>query len=419
MIMGMTDDTTEAFLAGFESGVQGMYKEAVDPISMMAGAKLLGAGAAKLGLTGLGTHVASNLAGKFIRSKVGRGFSVRRMETGLRRGMKGRRGGDMTRGLLSTVVGPEAHMSHDIGKKMGASLHGMSSDKRKVTLELYLRQLNKLEGKQLPHIENLKDGIKRVLKEPEKKGVWKHIEKHRTLDAGKAVSKNEQRIGRLLGASTAVAHPSAAAHYGLNAGRELLSESRVGKKFLQRSFDRGVEGKIPSKFRQHIFDAAVSPAALDTNRAGQVISDMSKKYDIDPDVIRKAFGNVKEQNKRMLSSTEAASALTGELKKTDSGRKLMDKATDNIKSEIARPEFVDDAMTMVGDRSRGETIRSIGSKAGIKKFKDRSWTANRAGATVTAHEKSRSSVREKGRIFDGPKNSYEAARKDQGYGFQS
>lgn len=59
--------------------------------------------------------------------------------------------------------------------------------------------------------------------------------------------------------------------------RDKLSKTQLSKNWFRGAFDKGISGKKPSKFKEWLLGAFVSPGASETQNLGYALKDVVNK----------------------------------------------------------------------------------------------------------------------------------------------
>lgn len=111
-----------------------------------------------------------------------------------------------------------------------------------------------------------------------------------------------QRAGKsLLGAAPVAGLVAAdpvgtASHVGVNAAREALGRSSMGKKFVEDTFQRGLSGGVIPRPVEVAADYLASPAVLDAYRAGKAVRQEvpeAVRQRLKPDAVSSAMSHLK------------------------------------------------------------------------------------------------------------------------------
>lgn len=240
-------------VAAYNSGLEdGMRKHAILGTALLAG----------------GLHAATNLGMKIFRgSRAGHGFEADAMAAGLRRGMAGKNLGHVTRDIATFGVGPEALVTHDIGRRLGERLQLLSGPRQHKLLKKIRKSIASNE-----HLRNspisgpMVGAANRLLS-----GRETLLDRLPSVAAGEKRGLGSRAASLGLAAATVAAEPHTALHLGINATRRAIARSDTGKRFLLNQMRRGVEGKKLHRGLELATDLAVSPGALDTRRLGTAL----------------------------------------------------------------------------------------------------------------------------------------------------
>lgn len=246
-----------AQLAGFRSELDHirMEKKAIfDPVS--------------LGLLGTGMHMTANLGYKGLRATgAGHRFEAGQVASGYRHGMAGKRINPIIKNVATFGLGPESLVNYDIGRHLGQEASTLSKGRR-------YRELKKLRKnvamsnsvREAPIGRSVVPAVNRILSG--EKGIMDRLP---TVAAGAKSTLGQRAVSAGVGAAAAAAAPDSLIHMGINATRNALGKGRIGKKFMDDQFNRGLSSGPIGKLKSHLTDILVSPAALDTRRLGAAI----------------------------------------------------------------------------------------------------------------------------------------------------
>ena len=216
-------------------------------------------------VVGLGmlSHLGSNVLMKSMHNRpIMRNLRADQMATGFRRAMSGKPESVAAR-AGQTLIGPEAWAPQHAGAAAAPVLQGLSKGRQ----YRWFKKLRKTVAsdpalRHAPIFEDVPGAVNRVLARPLPK-----------TQAPAAPSM----LSRLAPAATVAAvgavEPYSLVHAGLNAGRDLISRSRFGARFMRRQGQDGVLDRLRGRSMPAIvtaaYDYGLSPGALETYRMGQ------------------------------------------------------------------------------------------------------------------------------------------------------
>ena len=225
---------------------------------------LLQSGVATLG-SGLGMHMGANALFKlFSKTKAGHRFGVNQAATGLRHGMANKKINPVVSALANFGLGPESTAHYEAARMMGRKLKeqlGQQTDTALIGLREAIGQSPHISNAPIVgHIPEAVHGLANA-----RTSV---LDRLPTVDAdAKTNWKQRLLLGGLAAGATAV-EPHAALHMGINGTRQLVAHSALGKRFMQRGLQKGLEGQKIGPVRGALTDLVLSPAALDPQRIG-------------------------------------------------------------------------------------------------------------------------------------------------------
>lgn len=244
-------------------------KKAFEPLSMAAlglGAKAFlatAAGKALLGAgTGAGLHVGSNLLQKAI-TRFRPDLAQKQFASGLAHGMSGRKLHPVQQSAIRLVAGPEYLAQYDMGQAAAKQMVGLSPEKQ----QAYLRHAGTAlkETKHIskaPIVDSIPGGIDSY-QAKDHGFVHKHLLK--TVPADAKTPTWQKAVVPVAAMGAAAMNPAAALHWGpqlaVNAIRDRVSKSSLGRKFMANELAQGARGKEISPLRKRMTDLFISPAA--------------------------------------------------------------------------------------------------------------------------------------------------------------
>jgi hypothetical protein len=223
---------------------------------------------------------------------------AQQMATGFRRAISGQP--ESIRGSIGkALVGPELWVPQDIGVEAAPILNRLSKGQQ----YRWLKKLRKTVGsdstlRHLPIFEDVPGAVNRVLSKPLPK----------TGPQVKASPVSYAAPAAAI-AGLGLAAPDTLVHTGLNVGRRVLGNSAIGQRFFRNeaidAMKQRLQGVVPSKIRDAVYDYGLSPRALDSARIARALPD------VDPNTMRRMSGLIPGGMSKFIPSPEhAARELT-------------------------------------------------------------------------------------------------------------
>lgn len=227
-------------------------------------------------LTGIALHLGANTAMKALKSSsTGHKLEAAMIAKGIQNGIKGRNISHTARQVATFGIGPEALVPHDLGRMVGEKMQGMSPSRRRRVMKVLRRRLaSEPEILKAPNGMASLSALNQVLGDSARPVTWHQrlVNKLPTAASNAKLTLRQKALGPALGAAAFAASPGhAGVHMGINAAREGLGNSSLGKSFLQKQLNAGLSGKKIHPFAGAATDLLVSPSALDTRRMGLAI----------------------------------------------------------------------------------------------------------------------------------------------------
>lgn len=292
-------------------------KIAIDPITTL--------------VAGAGMHAGLNAGMKALRhTNLGRGLEASQVATGLQHAFTGRQIRPGFQVAARYGIGPESLVNYDMGRALGGQLSEMSRGRQ----FRFLKKLRKnIAGagltssapvlgalpkdpalaKEIQAIRSMGGNAASAARKAEDVPIWgplsAGVDKYLSQGAHPAP---ESALGRLtrrittspasdpgtvgkavagvLGAGAVVAEPHLALHGAMTAGRNLLSKSRTGQRFMRNEAVLGaLEGSLGERLSPGISalsDLALSPAALDSRKAMGALGAKVREIGQNPSALR-------------------------------------------------------------------------------------------------------------------------------------
>jgi hypothetical protein len=215
---------------------------------------------------GGGLHVGANIGQKILRrTNVGKRMEQSQFASGLAHSLQGKKLHPATENVMRYGLGPESLAHYEAGHAVGKQLAGLSPDKRAAAL----RQMGSALGESshmvgAPMFRSMPGGIERFLK-----GQPGWMERNLTAVPATGETPLHQRlIAPALGVAAVAAAPHTAPQFIVNALRDRILKSRVGRSFAIKELAQGARGKTVSPLRRGLTDLFLSPAANDPRDIG-------------------------------------------------------------------------------------------------------------------------------------------------------
>jgi 2'-5' RNA ligase len=299
----LLDKAVDIVDANTNRGWLGLAKNKLFPMEKVGfGAELLSGAAALIG-TGTAMHVGQNLvSGAFIKSKSGQRALASMARAGWEHGLKGQKLGPTLSRALTYGIGPETTADYRIANRLGYSAKRILShnpEERKQIfdrlsslakrrgqpetrqfLELAKQHLGQGKfniapenirkavaiGKQIPGIQQVYNATTGNTS----KLVDRAMSHARTVPINQPVSKLTNLVHATAATAGTVVSPEIGIQLGVNALRNTVATSQVGKKFMQKSFARGLAGDV-SKTKTMMMRTFISPRAGEIAEAGSKV----------------------------------------------------------------------------------------------------------------------------------------------------
>lgn len=214
--------------------------------------------------TGLGMHAGMNVAFKlFSKSKAGHRFGVNQLAAGLRHGMEGKKLNPVVSAMANFGLGPESTAHYEAARALGGQLKGLGGQANTALAGMRDAIGQSSHLGHAPIVGELPESIRSL-----DNARTSFMDRLPTVGAdAKTTWKQRLLMGGMAGGAIA-ADPHAAIHMGINGGRQLIANSRVGQKFMQNGLQNGLQGKKIGPVQGALTDLLLSPAALDPQRIG-------------------------------------------------------------------------------------------------------------------------------------------------------
>lgn len=232
--------------------------------------------ASLLGMLGLGAamHVAPNIAMKAVKStRKGHDALTGTYAAGVDMGKAGQKLHPNAQSFMEYGIGPESLVDYHLGRKLGTKLRDMEPERQ----ERFLRRAqgmgdahfraNGIDPKDIDKVPvlNTFKGYMEGRGNQKVQGLFNRM----AVDENKPTTwKNRAGNLAMLGGAAAV-DPHLLMQPAISGARKATAKSTIGRNFMDKQFQQGVEGKPMSKAKEFAMDMAVSPAALDPYRIGR------------------------------------------------------------------------------------------------------------------------------------------------------
>jgi hypothetical protein len=250
-------------------------------------------------------HVGQNLiSGAFFKSDTGKKFLGSMVRGGFKHGLEGKKMSPTLHRAMTFGIGPETTADYRIANKMGdmaRRIRGHTPDEQgtivrrlagkltrnisqepSASQQLAKNLIQNYQGDPLKSIQQLHNipGVRQGIDAAMPGGTSSRMD--RFLNWVKKVPI-KQKPGALTNiahgvATTAamVAAPEVGLQLGLNATREAIGKSKLGRTFAQHAFERGFQGKT-NKAKQVLMRTFVSPRAGEISEAGKQFRNVFEK----------------------------------------------------------------------------------------------------------------------------------------------
>jgi hypothetical protein len=250
-------------------------------------------------------HLAVNILGRAAHH--GSNLSNVLAHRGMQHGMLGLSTNPAAARTVKSLAGAESVVPYEVAHRLGARMSNLGPQERKALLE---KIYNKTRDTKAPVLSSLREAIGHELQGTsptlQAKGLGAKLYAG-AVDKMTGITNTPfdtglQRAGKsMLGgaplAGLAVADPvGTAAHVGINAVREGLGKSRMGKQFAEKTFEQGLAGKQISRAHELAADYLASPAVLDSYRAGKALRQEASpgvSAALTPDVVSSGMRHLK------------------------------------------------------------------------------------------------------------------------------
>lgn len=214
--------------------------------------------AAIAGGTGAGLHIGSNLLQKGIRRFMPN-LGQKQFASGLAHGMEGRKLHPIMESAIRLGAGPEYLAQYELGQRAAKQVAGLPPGQR----DAYLRQAGGILGEtkhlsKAPIAGDMPGGIAR-----QQAGEHGFVHKHLlpTVASNAETPFWQKAVAPVAALGASIAAPHVAPQFAVNAIRDRIARSSVGRKFMANELAQGGRGIEPSATRKHLTDLFISPAA--------------------------------------------------------------------------------------------------------------------------------------------------------------
>lgn len=236
---------------------------------------------------------------------------------GMQHGMLGLSTNPAAARTVKSLAGAESIVPYNVAQRLGARLYNLGPQERKLLLE---KVYNRTKNTNAPVLSSLREAIGHELQGTsptlQAKG-WGAKLYASAVDKMTGITNTPfdtrlQRVGKtMLGgaplAGLVAADPAGtAAHVGINAVREGLGMSRVGKQFAEKTFAQGLSGKQIPRAQELAADYLASPAVLDAYRMGKALRQEAPpavSSALKPDVVSAGMRHLKAMTAPMKGAT--------------------------------------------------------------------------------------------------------------------
>ena len=327
--------------------------------------------------TGAVGHLATNVGGAAAHH--GSNIADVLAHRGFQAGLTGSVMNPMAKFTAKSMVGPEALMSYEAAHALGKKLAPLHTDQQRQILQALQVSGHHPAIGHAPILGPVKNAIGHELAgtAPElqsknmRAGLYGNLTEFLTRREDTPFDTTGRKVlnTAIAGAplSIAAVEHGMLGHFALNQARELGGRTPYGKKIVQKSLEKGLEGETLHPAAEKFIDIAVSPGVLDPMRAGRALREAgaapaAKKglefYKQNPELVSETMLHAGSLNPAELSP-ELASQLLGqasslksldELPLSGKAKAQLSDVLSNVRADIKvrgstrrrRPELVPD-----------------------------------------------------------------------------
>lgn len=224
---------------------------------------------------GLGFHTTANAAQMAFRnSKPGLQYAEQQTAQGYQHAAQGKKINPALRAIKTTMVGPETMENYEVGHAAGMEAKNKLPAVPTKGLVLPKEYAGSAIGN--THAGQAIPGAVNEMNNPTPQSLYGRARDKifPPVDVNAEPTLAQRIIGKGIPTIASLLAPSMAPHFMVNRGRQMIANSTMGRNFMKNQFKKGFSGaRAPSKLTQTMSDFLVSPAALDTRRAGQALQE--------------------------------------------------------------------------------------------------------------------------------------------------